>query len=206
VRPKPRGRSDILVRVASLVSLTLIGCVTSGPYVWVDDYVAPPASAEKNTVLVQGDVITIRVYQQPDMSTKTRVRNDGKVSIPFLNDVDAAGFTPVQLAQALQTRLKEYINTPVVTISLDDPRPISVPVTGEVNKPGVFLLDPGSGILAAIASASGLSPFASWNKIFVIRQVPAPPVRVRFDYRDLQAGDRKSLQFQLRAGDAVVVE
>lgn len=206
MRPKPRGRSDILVRVASLVSLTLIGCVTSGPYVWVDDYVAPPASAEKNTVLVQGDVITIRVYQQPDMSTKTRVRNDGKVSIPFLNDVDAAGFTPVQLAQALQTRLKEYINTPVVTISLDDPRPISVPVTGEVNKPGVFLLDPGSGILAAIASASGLSPFASWNKIFVIRQVPAPPVRVRFDYRDLQAGDRKSLQFQLRAGDAVVVE
>jgi len=206
VRTKPGERSHIAVRIASLASLVLIGCVTSGPYVWVDDYVAPPAPAEKNTVLVPGDVITIRVYQQPDMSTKTRVRNDGKVSVPFLNDIDAAGVTPAALAQSLQTKLKEYINTPVVTISLDDPRPITIPVTGEVNKPGVFLLDPGSGVLSAIASASGLSPFATWNKIFVIRQVPAPPTRIRFDYRDLQAGDRKSLQFQLRSGDAVVVE
>jgi len=205
VRAKPRGRSDIVVRVVSVAALTLIGCVTSGPYVWVD-YAAPPVPAEKSTVLAPGELITIRVYQQPDMSTKTRVRNDGKVSVPFLNDIDAAGLTPVQLAQVLQTRLKEYINTPVVTISLDDPRPLSIPVTGEVVKPGVVLLDPGSGILAAIASASGLSPFATWNRIFVIRQVPAPPVRIRFDYHDLQAGDRKSLQFQLRAGDAVVVE
>jgi polysaccharide biosynthesis/export protein len=127
------------------------------------------------------------------------------VSVPFLNDVDAAGYTPVVLARQLQTRLKEYINTPVVTISLDDPRPYTIPVTGEVNKPGVFPLEAGSGLLAALASAGGLTQFASSDRIFVIRQWPAP-ARIRFSYVELQNGEKKSVQFQLRQGDAVVVE
>ena len=197
-RPKRRARVLLLPVVA------LLGCASPGPFVWVDNYKEPPAVPEKSTVLVPGDVITIRVYNQPDMSTKTRVRNDGKVSMPFLNDVDAAGMTPVALAKQLQVKLKEYINTPVVTISLDEARPYVIAVTGEVAKPGVFALDPGSGVLAALASAGGLSPFASQDRIFVIRQ--QPPARIRFSYTALQNGDVKSIQFQLRQGDAVVVE
>jgi polysaccharide export outer membrane protein len=186
-------------------AILLFGCASTGPYVWVSDYREPPMPNDKNTVLVAGDVITIRVYQQPDMSTKTRVRNDGKVSMPLLNDVNAAGLTPEAFARVLQVRLKEFMNAPVVTISLDDPRPNSIPVTGEVTKPGVFQLEPGAGVLAALASAGGLTPFASWSKIFVIRQVPTP-VRIRFDYHELRDGDATSLQFQLRQGDAVVAE
>ena len=90
-------------------------------------------------------------------------------------------------------------------ISLDEPRPNTIPVTGEVNKPGVFALDPGAGLLAALAASSGLSPFASTDRIFVIRQLPAP-ARIRFSYKELQNGDQKSVSFQLRQGDAVVVE
>jgi polysaccharide biosynthesis/export protein len=198
-------RPMLCARVLLLPVLALLGCAsTTGLYVWVDDYKEPPAVPEKSTVLVAGDVITIRVFNQPDMSTKTRVRNDGKVSMPFLNDVDAAGLTPVALAKQMQLRLKEYINTPVVTISLDDPRPYVIPVTGEVAKPGVFPLDPGAGVLAALASAGGLTPFASQDRIFVIR--PQPPARIRFTYTALQNGEAKSIQFQLRQGDAVVVE
>jgi len=139
------------------------------------------------------------------MSTKTRVRNDGKVTLPFLNDVEAAGQTPVSLAASLQKRLKEYLSAPNVTVSLDEPRPNTIPVTGEVNKPGIIPLEPGAGLLAAIAAAGGLSPFASTDRIFVIRQLPAP-ARIRFSYKELQNGDRKSVSFQLRQGDAVVVE
>lgn len=186
-------------------AMLFLGCASTGPYVWVRDYREPPMPMDKDTVLVPGDVITIRVYQQPDLSTKTRVRNDGKVSMPLLNDVQAAGQTPAAFAQALQARLKEFMNAPVVTISLDDPRPNSIPVTGEVTRPGVFQLEPGAGVLTALASAGGLTPFASWSKIFVIRQAPEP-VRIRLDYRELRDGDRTSLLFQLRQGDAVVVE
>jgi len=139
------------------------------------------------------------------MSSKTRVRNDGKISLPFLNDVQAAGFTPVALAQEIQSRLKTYLSAPNVTVSLDDPRPNTIPVTGEVTKSGVFSLDPGAGVLAALASAGGLSPFAHSDRIFVIRQQPAP-ARIRFSLAELEQGDRKAILFQLRQGDVVVVE
>lgn len=205
MHPRPHSHPNRGVPVLWLAAWLLCGCASAGPYVWVSDYREPAIAMDKNTILVPGDVITIRVYQQPDMSTKTRVRNDGKVSMPLLNDVAASGLTPAAFAQALQVRLKEFMNAPVVTVSLDDPRPNSIPVTGEVVRPGVFSLEPGAGILTALASAGGLTPFASWNKIFVIRQVPEP-VRIRFDYRDIRDGDRTSLQFQLRQGDAVVVE
>jgi polysaccharide biosynthesis/export protein len=205
VHSLPRARPNSPVRVARVCALALLGCVSAGTYTWVDEYKDAPALPEKGTILAIGDSITIRVYNMPEMSTKTRVRNDGKVSMPFLNDVDAAGYSPVQLAQKLQTRLKEYFTAPVVTISLDDPRPYTIPVTGEVAKPGVFSLEPGSGVLAALASAGGLSPFATLDRIFVIRQQPLP-ARIRFSYRELQNGERKSVQFELRQGDAVVVE
>jgi polysaccharide biosynthesis/export protein len=200
-----RLRQHPLLPAALAFALALAGCASNGSYTWVNDYADPAPASNNGVVLVAGDVITIRVYNQPDMSTKTRVRNDGKVSLPFLNDVEAAGQTPVLLAAQLQKRLKEYINTPVVTVSLDEPRPNTIPVTGEVNKPGIFPLDPGAGLLAAIAAAQGLSPFASSDRIYVIRQLPAP-ARIRFSYRELQNGDRKSVSFQLRQGDAVVVE
>ncbi len=199
VRPRSVARS---LRVAFLV---LAACATTGEYTWVNDYPEPPPVPDKGIVLAPGDVITIRVYGQPDMSTKTRVRNDGKVTLPFLNDVEAAGQTPVSLAASLQKRLKEYLSAPNVTVSLDEPRPNTIPVTGEVNKPGIIPLEPGAGLLAAIAAAGGLTPFASTDRIFVIRQLPAP-ARIRFSYKELQNGDRKSVSFQLRQGDAVVVE
>ena len=200
-----RVRPKLFARTVGVVTLFLFAaCGATGSYTWVQEYTSPPV-APPATVLVPGDVITIRVYKEPDMSTKTRVRNDGKVSLPFLNDVDAAGQTPVQLAAVLQKRLKEYMSIPIVTVSLDDPRPNSIPVTGEVTKSGIFLLEPGAGLLDALAAAGGLSPFASLDRIFVIRQTPAP-ARIRFSYKDLQNGDHKSVSFLLRQGDAVVVE
>ncbi len=204
MHPRPHPHPNRFVAALCVYALTFLGCATA-PYVPVAEYREPPMPMDKSTVLVPGDVITIRVYQQPDMSSKTRVRNDGKVSMPLLNDVDAAGQTPAAFAQTLQVRLKEFMNAPVVTVSLDDPRPNSIPVTGEVAKPGVFQLEPGAGVLTALASAGGLTPFATWSKIYVIRQVPTL-VRIRFDYHELRDGDRTSLQFQLRQGDAVVVE
>lgn len=200
-----RVRLKLLAHTLSVALLAPLGCVSPGPFTWVSEYKDPPAASDKGTILAVGDSITIRVYNMPEMSTKTRVRNDGKVSMPFLNDVDAAGVTPAALAQKLQTKLKEYFTAPVVTISLDDPRPYNIPVTGEVAKPGVFALEAGSGVLAALASAGGLTPFATLDRIFVLRQQPAP-ARIRFTYQELRNGDAKSIQFELRQGDAVVVE
>src|SRR5436853_6353483 len=103
--------------------LLALACAGPGQYVWIDDLPAAPAA--EAYLIGPGDVISLRVYNQDAMSVKARVRPDGKVSMPFLNDVAAAGYTPEVLGQQIQSRLKDYLNVPVVTVSVDEPRPLT---------------------------------------------------------------------------------
>jgi len=189
-----------------LVALALLGaCAGAGAYTPINDYQEPPEAPQSGYVIQSGDVLQIRVFNQPDMSTRVRVRDDGKVSIPFLNDVVVVGLTPNQLAQQLQTRLKEFINAPVVTVSLEETRPFSISVIGEVTKAGVYVLPPGAGVLQALAAAGGLTQYASKDKIFVVRESPER-ARIRFEFGQLTQASGKAATFRLRLGDIVVVE
>jgi polysaccharide export outer membrane protein len=145
------------------------------------------------------------VFNQPDMSARAKVRDDGKVSVPFLNDVTAAGLTPTALARQLQTKLKEFINAPVVTVSLEEARPFSVAVIGEVTKAGVYTVPAGAGVLQALAAANGFTQYATRDRIFVVRESPQR-ARIRFTYDQLAHAEGKAATFRLRAGDTVVVE
>jgi polysaccharide export outer membrane protein len=192
---------------ASAFTLVLLGACASGPgrFTWVNEYQEPPASPQSGYVIQPGDVLQIRVFNQPDMSARSRVREDGKISIPFLNDVVASGFTPNALAQQLQTRLKEFINAPVVTISLEEARPFAISVIGEVSKPGVYPVPMGAGVLQALAAAGGFTQYASRDRIFVVREIPQR-ARIRFDFEQLTLAEGKAATFRLRVGDTVVVE
>lgn len=196
------------MRLALALWALLTGCAGDpGRFVWVDEYrdaVSPP----REYVIVAGDVLNVRVFQQDNMSARVRVRNDGKVSLPFLNDVLAAGYTPAVLAQQLQTRLKDFVNTPVVTVSLEEIKPLPVSVLGEVAHPGIFQLEPGAGVLQALASAGGFTEFARQDGIYVLRKEAKEPnpTRIRFTYRALIRAHGKAAAFALQAGDVVVVE
>jgi polysaccharide export outer membrane protein len=196
-------RPSAIVLAAGL----LAGCADLGQYVDVKDLPeTPQAPVGQGYVISPGDLIAVRVYNQDGMSARGRVRADGKISLPLLNDVDAAGYTPTALAQQLQTRLKEYIHLPVVTVSLEELRPIPVSMLGEIAKPGLYQLDPAStGILQALAMAGGLTDFAHRDRIFVIRQTPQK-VRIRFLYRDLVQADTRAALFRLQTGDVLVVQ
>ncbi len=98
---------------------------------------------------------------------------------------------------------------PVVTVTLDDPRPLQISVLGEVAKPGSFVLDQNSGVLQAIAIAGGMTPFASKDSIMVIRQRTGwrrNPMRIRFTYDSLTQLKGRAAAFRLQGGDVVVVE
>jgi polysaccharide export outer membrane protein len=193
--------------VLAALSLTLFGCRHDpGVYIRADEYVAPPVN-EGEYVIRPGDVLNVRVFQQDNMSARARVRSDGKISLPFLNDVTAAGFTPPVLGAQLQTRLKDFINNPVVTVSLEEVRQQSVAVLGEVPRPGVYPLEIGAGVLQALAAAGGFTQFA-YKDIFVLRPMPLgeKPLRIRFDYEKVSRGDGKGATFLLRNGDTVIVE
>jgi polysaccharide export outer membrane protein len=157
---------------------------------------------------VPGDVISVRVLNHDDMSGKVRVRSDGRISLPIVGDVAAAGMTPTALADKLRGDLKDYVNNPTVTVTVDEPKPFTISVTGEVMRPGVYPLDVPASLLQALASAGGLSQFAHDDQIYVLRRLgdDGPPVRIRFKYEALAHAEGQSATFSLQRNDLVVVE
>lgn len=210
-----KARSGIAVLATAALSLAVGGCRHGpGPFVWVDDVSsAGPAAASSDGLyrVARGDVLAVRVWGQDALTTRVRVREDGRISIPFLQDVEAAGITPDDLARRLQARLKAFIVNPSVTVIVEEIGDLRIAVVGEVDRQGLVELLPGAGVLEAIAAAGGVSEYADRDRIFVIRRPQAPegkaaPARIRFTYEALLRGAGKANSFQLQAGDVVVVE
>ena len=190
--------------LAALLALSAPGCSSLGAYTWVDDL--PRAGAHPGGyVIAPGDSLNVRVWNQDAMSARVKVRVDGQITLPFVNDVAAAGYTPEVLAAQLQTRLKDFVNNPVVTIALEEAKPVSIPVLGEVARPGVYPVEAGAGLLPVLAAAGGLTEWAGRERIFVLRPGPHPQ-RIRFRLESLQRAQGGAGTFQLRSGDQVVVE
>jgi polysaccharide export outer membrane protein len=185
--------------------LVASGCwVPKGAFIPVEAYLAP---ATVEYLIAPGDTLQVRVFQQEAMSARVRVREDGMVSLPMVNDWPVAGKRPTEVAAALQVRLKDFINTPVVTVSLEERRPLSVSVLGEVSRPGVVNLESGAGVLHALAAAGGLTDFAHPDGIFVLRRgADGQPTRIRFRWQALTRGEPPSVMFTLQPQDVVVVE
>jgi len=194
-----------LVVPAALVIFA--GCATAslGGFTWVDDYVAPPVSDGESEVIAPGDVIDVRVFNQSQMSARAPVRNDGRVTLPFLNDVVAAGYAPTVLAQQLQTRFKDFVRAPIVTVFLEKAKPPPISVVGKVARPGPAPYTRRMGVLQALALAGGLTEFACKDCIFVLRRHEGT-ARIRFRYRDLLRGFGAAGQFELESGDTIVAE
>jgi len=139
------------------------------------------------------DELDISVWKQPDVSRKEEVRPDGKISLPLLNDVQAAGYTPMQLAARITQQLKKFVANPQVTVTVTQATSWRIFVLGEVNKPGPVQLFPHMTVLQALASAGGLTQYAKEKKIYVLRKKPGGEERLRFNYkraaRGLSAGN-----------------
>lgn len=189
------------------------GCGRSRDAVRAQGLPAEPPPSRTEYRIARGDVLSVRVWNQESMSIeRTRVREDGKISVPFLQDIDVDGLTPAELSERLQAELKTYVVTPVVTVALEEARPLRISVVGHVVRAGTYDLDRGAGVLHALAAAGGLGDFADKERIYVLRSdhrgdtVASPPARIRFAYRSLTRGDGPAAAFRLRTGDVVVVE
>lgn len=199
-----------LNRVFLLAALGLASACrhASGEYVWARD-LPGAALSDPGYVIGPGDLLAVRVWNDETLGGRTKVRSDGRISLPFLDDVSAAGMSPGDLARALEVRLAAVVNAPKVTVALEDEKLVAVSVLGEVVKPGVYDLAAGSGVLQALASAGGTTPWASGDRIFVLRRATggqARPARIRFTQDALSRAEDRSAAFRLRRGDVVVVE
>jgi polysaccharide export outer membrane protein len=126
------------------------------------------------------------------------------VTVPFVNDVRAAGLTTQELAKMLEGRLLEFIKAPVVTVFLEELGPVQLSVLGEVARPGVYPLERGQGVLRAVAAAGGLTEFAHKDRIFLVRS--GTPGRIRFALEALSTPGSRSARFRLQNDDVVIVQ
>lgn len=193
-------RSFLLVFALALTGL--FGCGSSGKYVWVDDL--PAAQSTDIYRIAAGDELNVRVYNQQNLSTRSKVRSDGRIAVPLVGDVEVRGKTPAVVGREIEARLKQYVVSPAVTVTVEASQPTTVAVLGEVAHPGVYTVDPASGVLQALAAAGGFTEFASREAIYVVRQLP--PQRIRFSWSALLDGDKRAEDFRLHKGDVVVVE
>jgi polysaccharide biosynthesis/export protein len=189
------------------VAISVAACSSAGSYVWVQSYAARPGSSQVDPdyVIGVGDTVGVKVYEQESVTTKAKVRADGRISVALVGDVIVAGKRPADVGADIALRLKQYINSPSVTVSVEEVRPISIAVVGEVNHPGIYQLEPASGVLVAVAAAGGATDFADNERVFVLRKRPAPE-RIRFTYEALVRNEPSAAGFVLRNGDTVVVE
>ena len=170
-----------------------------------DETVKKSATVDPNYVIGAQDVLDVNVWKEPDVSRTVPVRPDGKISLPLLNDVQAAGLTPAQLAAQVTDSLKKYVTNPQVTVIVTVINSQRVYILGEVTRPGAFPLIPGMSVLQALSSAGGFTQFAKVKSIFVRRFENGKEEKFPFNYREVIGGKKPEQDILLKAGDTIVV-
>ncbi len=149
------------------------------------------------------DVLHVAVWKEADLSATLPVRPDGKISLPLLNDVQAAGMTPQQLSDSLTVKLKKYISDPRVTVVVTAINSKRIYVNGEVLHSGAMPMLPNMTVLQALSSA-GLNQFAKTKGIYVLRNENGKQQKLPVNYRKLIKGDIEQ-NYVLKTGDTIVV-
>jgi polysaccharide export outer membrane protein len=151
------------------------------------------------------DVLRVDVWKEPEITRTIPVRPDGKISLPLVNDIQAAGLTSLELASSISEGLKKYLNNPQVTVTVTEINSRRVYVTGEVGKPGALPLLPNMTVLQAVSSCGGFTQFAKLKKIYVLRQEGGQQVKYPFNYKEVVAGKKPEDNIALQPGDIIVV-
>ena len=163
--------------------------------------------AANDTIYVIGteDVIAIGVWKEPDFSVTLPVRPDGKVSLPLVGDLTAAGKTPARLSDDIVVALKQYLESPRVTVTVTTVGSRNYFVLGEINHPGKFPLQGEMNALQAVSAAGGLTPYANRKKIYILRSEGRRQTRIPFNYNAALSGDAAASGLIIQPNDTIVI-
>ncbi len=204
-------------RTAHTVGLGCILMAFTGPlWAQVSDARVPGASTsltqstskphDGSFVIGNDDLLAINVWKEPDISRSIPVRTDGRISLPLVGEVQAAGRTPLQLEQDISTKLQSYISQPEVTVMVQEIRSQKFNILGQVTKPGSYPLETATTVLDAIAAAGGFRDFANQKGIYILRQNPGGgQSRIAFNYKQVIKGKSAQQNITLQPRDTIVV-
>ena len=166
----------------------------------------PQPDLPKDFVIGLEDVLSINVWKEPELSPKeVVVRPDGKISLPLAGDIQASGLTPIQLQEKIAEKLKEFVASPVVTVTVTRISSLNVSVVGQVLKPGVYPIGAPMNVLELLARAGGLTLDAKAKKIKILRKENGKDIQFPFNYSDAVKGKNLQQNIPLKNGDVVVV-
>jgi len=168
---------------------------------------APTAAKPHDATFIIGndDVLAINVWKEPDISRSIPVRSDGKISLPLVGEVQAAGQTPAALEKDIASKLKSYISEPEVTVMVQQVNSQKFNILGQVVRPGAYVIANSPTVLDAIALAGGFRDFAKQKSIYVLRQGPDGETRLPFNYKDVAQGKNMSQNIKLQPRDTIIV-
>jgi polysaccharide export outer membrane protein len=156
-------------------------------------------------VIGNDDVLAINVWKEPDISRSIPVRSDGKISLPLVGEVQAAGLTPLNLEKDIAARLKNYISEPEVTVMVQQVNSQKFNVLGQVVRPGTYVIANSPTVIDAIALAGGFRDFAKQKSIYVLRQGVSRESRIPFNYKEVSQGKNMTQNIKLQPGDTIIV-
>ena len=192
-------------RLATFASLGLTLVVTAALGQAAAQTGTPPTPSNANYVIGPEDVLDIAVWSNTEISRTVPVRPDGKISLPLLNDVQAAGLTPMQLREALIQSLASYIASATVSVIVREVHSFKVTVIGEVKAPGRYELKSRSTVLDLLAMAGGLTQYAARGRIVVLRQENGTPHEVPFPFDKVTSKNGSQENFCVQPGDIILV-
>jgi polysaccharide export outer membrane protein len=201
------------MRKAIICTILLLAMASSAPTGFLSAQTAaskPPGAAtnepDKNFVIGLEDLLSINVWREPELSQKeVVVRPDGKIGIPLVGDIQANGLTTLQLQDKITEKLREFVASPVVTVSVVRILSTSVSIVGQVTKPGVYPLGAPMTVLELLARAGGVTLDAKSKKIKVLRKDGVKMLQFDFNYNDAVQGKNLQKNILLKTGDVVVV-
>jgi polysaccharide biosynthesis/export protein len=193
----PLGKAKhmrIRMRSAAFLCLAMAACGISGSTFGAEGYLLQP-----------GDVLTVSVWKEADLSSELLVRPDGGITMPLAGEIAAAGHTVEDVRSAIDQRLRKYIPDPAVTVSVKQTLGNQIFVIGKVNHPGPYPIIRPVDVTQALSLAGGTTPFASVDNIKVLRRHGEQQTIIPFRYSDIERGRKLEQNILLQSGDTVVV-
>jgi len=164
-----------------------------------------PATVPKDFVIGPEDVLAVTVWREKDLSADVTVRPDGKVTLPLVNEIQAAGLTPAQLREQLTAAMSRFVADPSVTVAVKQINSLKVYISGQIGKPGAYPIISPTTVLQLIVTAGGLHEFADAKNIVIIRRQSGQETTYRFNYKDVLKGRNLAQNIQLVPGDTILV-
>ena len=188
-----------------LISASIVCPQTEKEIVLKKQAQAEVAADNDQYVIGPEDVLYIQVWREDALTRTVPVRMDGNISLPIIQEIKASGLTPLQLKDELTKRLKEFIESPNVSVTVMEANSFKVYVSGQVKTPGVYRLRSETTVLQIIPMAGGFSDWANPKKILVIRKENGKEKHITVNYKKIMKGDDPGSNITLRPGDTVIV-